>query len=230
MSDPAEALRDALEALVGVTQPVEVEVPVDELDLAEILDRPGMTAAMAEAAGYGSAESVRGSALARRERRSFMRRLQRYRGHGAERRTPDAETARAIRELGLNVIRRRRELGGIREIVEAIIARGVTVLPGAEITVLVTSPKRKGRRGGNDERERHNLPAVFIPPGELAEQGFGPAARRAVSTGEWGSAAARLFAAWINSYGIGAAAYVTEVDELELRVGRFGRPKYEGAA
>lgn len=215
--DPADAFRQALEELEGTVQTIDVDQDLDAATLDDILAEPGISEELALEAGYGTAAEVRNDPARKKARRSFMRSIQRYRDRGqAQRRKPPPEVAEAVRQLGLNVVRRRRTLQGPDAVADLMTRQGATTRKGLALTIEIVSGRVV------DSRQRQNLPSVHVSAGALGETGFeGP------DDGD------SFWDAWLDAYGIGAAtARVTDVvrPTLELKVGRWGRPAYESGA
>jgi len=197
--DAGEILENALAALVGRTATwiVEGAPPTFEEALAEYSN-----AELADTAGL---EGGPVGSDARRERRTFMRSLQRYRnylaGTGKESRRPSEASRIRLADLG----RRRREReatpDGAGAVARLIRRHGLTVTTLRGVIKI-----------SNDEsyREVHN---VFCRPSRLDAAGFGALGA------DYTAMIEALFYVWATAYGI-PSAELRVLEVLTLEIGR----------
>lgn len=226
--DPGPALRAAFRELVGrrvVVTTLGPEPGYPELvrffggDPGDPESRRAAHAAIADAAGHPTAAAVKRSrsrkdpAVARRERQSFLRNLQRW-ADGS--RSPDASSRRLLKRVGRREERKRRRMASTADVLATARAHGVTTQLGLGLLLRISS----------DERWRYDLPAVHLEPLERTVA--------AAAAGDWNEAAYEFFRGWVRGYGV-PSAMVLEVDDddglsLALRFGHSPRTPYGAPA
>lgn len=205
MIDPGDAIRDAIEALVGTEQTwiVGGEPP----DYFEVLtDYTNQQIANGGGVASGPKGSERWKA-----RRAFMRDLQRYR-QGIRR--PRAAMRERIEAAGLEARRREATPTTAADLVRLFRRHGLTVVYIAGVVII------------SDDESFREVEYVFCRPSALGA--FLRRLERAVRRDDpdvWRLTFEELFEAWRTAYGVPGFA-LDELDALELATGR--QPEHAG--
>jgi len=169
----------------------------------EVLDYYGSTAAIAEAAGYGTAAAPMaggGKGSPRAQREAFMRRLRRYRDG-----TRDWRWDPASRALVEGMVREVRSKSAVEQLADLMLTEGLTVTGEATIGI------------SQDEREQDwPDPGRFISPRIARLYDLDDLVRRRA----WDELEVAFSDALSTAYLGGPGLTLIEVDELTLQLGR----------